>query len=553
MIDPKQIPALLKKHGSLKAIKRAYDADGKTCGWRMLSRSYATAVEQGLMEPLRLGRKTNAHLKKPIVTVKQRAKARRTTKHRHHTYILTCAQNNTEVHLPTWVNLLALAKDRKAKVMVSTFLYAARSHWQKNLDKGRQAKAGDNDDLWYAPQIIPFRSDDRVEIAPGLVWCGELNISPTAAAPLSGLDVYTARDSMIAPHVTHAMESIATLGGSGAKLNFTTGTVTQRNYIQRKEGFKAEFHHSYGALLVEVDDAGHWWVRQLMADSDGTIHDLDTKVEDGIVSHGHRVEAVELGDTHNEVRDPVVHAATFGPGGLVDVLDPKFIFVNDIIDMGRRSHHNVKDPYQGILAHALGQESVRDVVQGAKDFISEIADPSRRQIVIKSSNHDRHLDGWLGRVDGRLDPINADYWGLLNHWKTNYIMANKHIPDMLQLAIMMPDPDFEVRTRSLFLDGNSSFVICPKFGGGIECAMHGDRGANGSRGSARQFANVGRRSNVGHSHSARIHQGCWQAGTNSQIDLGYNQGLSAWTHSDIITYPNSKRAMVTFFAGKWRA
>lgn len=552
MIDPKKIPALLEKHGSLKAAYRA-----RVASWRQLRKAYSVAIEQGYIDPPRLGRKTNAHLKKPVVTVKQRVRAKKAKKQRHHTYILTCAQNNTAVHLPTWVNLLALAQDRGAKVMVSTFLYAARSHWHKNLDKGRQARADDDDDddddLWFASEIMPFRSDDRIEIAPGLVWCGELNISPTAAAPLSGLDVYTARDSMIAPHVTHAMESIATLGGSGAKLNYTTGTVTQRNYIQRKEGFKAEFHHSYGALLVEVDDEGHWWVRQLMADSDGTIYDLDTKVEDGVVTSGHRVEAIELGDTHNEVRDPVVHRETFGKDGLVETLDPKYIFVNDIIDMGRRSHHNAKDPYQGILAYASGQESVRDVVAGAKRFIEEISDPNRRQIVIKSSNHDRHLDGWLGRVDGRLDPINADYWGLLNHWKTNYIMANKMIPDMLALAISMPDPDFEARTNSVFLDGNSSFVICPKFGGGIECAMHGDRGANGSRGSARQFAKVGRRSNVGHSHSARIHQGCWQAGTNSLLDLGYNQGLSAWTHSDIITYPNSKRAMVTFFAGKWRA
>jgi hypothetical protein len=37
------------------------------------------------------------------------------------------------------------------------------------------------------------------------------------------------------------------------------------------------------------------------------------------------------------------------------------------------------------------------------------------------------------------------------------------------------------------------------------------------------------------------------------MDLGYNVGLSAWSHSDIITYANGKRAIVTFFRGKWRA
>lgn len=549
-MTPQDIPAILVKHGSIKAANRAGVAS-----LRQLNKHHAEAVRLGLVVPPTLGRKTHNHLKKPVVTVKQRAKAKRTIKQRHHTYILTCAQNNTHVHLPTWLNILALAKHEEAKIMVSTFLYAARSHWQKNLDKKVKGKRdeNDNDDLWWDDHIAPFRCDDRVEIAKGLVFCGELNISPTAASPLSGLDVFTGRASMVAPHVTHAMESIATIGGDGAKLNFTTGTVTQRNYIQRKEGFKAEFHHVYGALLVEVDEDGHWWARQLSADSEGTIYDLGRCVKDGIVTEGHRVEAVTLGDTHNEKKDMIVHRATFGEDGLVSVLNPKFIFVHDLVDMGRRGHHNIKDPYAMMLAYASKEESVREVVEGARDFLVEIADPYTRKIVVVNSNHDRHLDGWITDNDGRFDPVNADYWGLLNHWKTNFIMSNKMIPDMLALAITMPAEDFEAKNNVVFLDGNSSFVICEKFAGGIECALHGDRGANGSRGSRRQFAKMGRRSNVGHSHSAGITQGCFQAGTNSDLDLGYNKGLSAWTHSDIITYANGKRAIVTFFRGKWRA
>jgi hypothetical protein len=170
------------------------------------------------------------------------------------------------------------------------------------------------------------------------------------------------------------------------------------------------------------------------------------------------------------------------------------------------------------------------------------------------SNHDDHLDRWLTENDGRFDPVNADYWGLLNHWKTEYIMRHHSIPDMLHLAITNSDYDFARRNKITFLTDDNSFVICPKSGNGIECGLHGDRGANGSRGSRRQFAkSLGRRSNVGHSHSAGITQGCFQAGTNSLLKLSYNQGLSSWTHSDIITYVNGKRAIVTFFNGKWRA
>jgi len=146
-MTPQDIPALYLKHGSLKAIARAV---GRS--YHYVQIRYNAAVSDGLMEPLALGRKTQAALKAPTVKIKQRTKALKTKKHRHHTYILTCAQNNTAIHMPTWLNLLALAKDREAKIFVSTFLYAARSHWQKNLDKGRAAKndAG-HDDLLVRP------------------------------------------------------------------------------------------------------------------------------------------------------------------------------------------------------------------------------------------------------------------------------------------------------------------------------------------------------------------------------------------------------------------
>ena len=548
-MTPQEIPALYLKHKSLKAIARATGVYREKV--RLL---YTEAVRLGLMEHVTLGGKSHAHYKNPTIK-KQRVKALKTRKDTHHTFILTCAQNNTDLHLPTWMNLLALALHDNAKVYVSEFIYSKRGLGARN-DKA-QLKGGkpSQEEVWFDPRIAPFVNNDRVEIAKGLVWCGELNIIPTAVSPLSGLEVYTGRASMVAPHVTLAMESIPGLGGDGAKLNYTTGTVTQRNYIQRKEGFKAEFHHCYGALLVEVDDDGHWFCRQLNADSDGTIYDLDRCAKDGRVTHGHRVEAINLGDTHNDEKDETVHAATFGAAGLVETLDPKFIFVHDVLDFDRRGHHRIKDPYEMMLRYAQKRESVHVEVSQVRRFIVNAADPERREIVIVRSNHDDHLDRWMRENDGRFDPVNAEYWGYLNHLKTSYIMVHKAVPDMLALAIRhMGDIYFEKTHNVRFLNSDSSFVICPKSGNGIECGLHGDRGANGTRGSRRQFAkSLGRRSNIGHSHSAGITQGCFQAGTNSLLKLSYNQGLSSWTHSDIITYANGKRAIVTFFNGKWRA
>jgi hypothetical protein len=477
--------------------------------------------------------------------LKQRAKALKPRKVRHKAYILTCAQNNTEVHGPALQNLEALADHHDAKIMCSTFRYARQSMWQTNLDKKPSDDAVGG--IWFDPAIAKYISDDRVEIAKGLVWCGELNISPTAARPLSGMEVYTGRASMIAPHTHLQMQSIATVGGSGAKLNYTTGAITLRNYIQRKEGFKAEFHHTIGGLLVETDSNGHWWVRQLNADSDGTIYDLDLKVEDGHVTEGHRVEAITFGDIHLDNIDERVRDATWNAGGMVDHLKPRYQFCHDIIDFSRRSHHSIDDPYKMFQRYVTQRESVGDELENVAEFLEWIKRADSETVVV-DSNHDRALRRWLASVDGRRDPVNASIWSLLNATLIQYIEKHGEEPKSL-LGLALATLDVPAR----FLGVDDGFVILPDHAGGIECGMHFDLGANGSRGSLRQFAKLGRRSNGGHSHSAGIDGGAYQAGTKSKLQLEYNHGPSSWSHTDIVTYANSKRSLVTFYEGKYHA
>lgn len=545
MIDPATISDLYAQHGSLRAIARA-----KGWAYSSVQAAYATAVSQSLMPVIPMGAKTHAHHKTTIVS-KQRVKALRAKRTRHRRYILTCAQNNTNVHAEVWKSLKTLAKHYGAEIFVSAILYSKRGLGARNDKAQLKTSAGyhktrDQDEIWFDPAIVPYINNDRVEIAKGLVWCGELNISPTAARPLSGLESYTGRASMVVPHTHIAMQSIATVGGA-AKLNYTTGAVTLRNYIQRKEGFKAEFHHCYGGLLVEVDDDGHWWVRQLNADSDGTIYDLDVKVSGGKVTTGNRVEAITFGDVHVANIDADVAKATWRKGGMVDKLRPRFQIVHDVLDFYSRSHHTIKDPYKKLARHVSRKESVQEELLGVAGFLRKIA-RSDCQTIVVDSNHDRHLDRWLRENDGRFDPVNARYWSALNARLVEYISEHGHEPENM-LAFAYEHANLPAR----FLTTDTSFVICQQFGGGIECALHGDQGANGARGGIRQFAKMGRRSNVGHSHSAGIDGGCWQTGTKSKLKLEYNHGLSSWTHSDIITYANGKRAIVTFFNNKWRA
>lgn len=544
-VDPKDIPALLAEHGSLRKAAVALGV-GRT----VTQKAYQQAVAQGIMEHVKMGGKSRADQKPKTVA---RIEALKTKKTRHKRYILTSAQNNTLVHEGTWDNLKALAAHYDAEIFVSTFLYAGRSMWQVNRDK-RKAKAGERAELWYDAKVVPYINNDRVEIASGLVWCGESNISPTAERPLSGFEVYTGRASGIFPHTHLQMQSIATVGGSGTKFNYTTGTVTLRNYIQCKAGLKAEFHHSYGALLVEVDDDGYWWVRQLCADSDGTIYDLDVRAARGKITTGHRVEGIVFGDAHVKQMDPAVKEATWGKGGMVDVLKPRFQFIHDVLDMYARNHHTIKDPYKMFKRYVQGADSVAEEVRGVADFLRWIKRKDCQTVVVPS-NHDRHLGQWLAENDARHDPVNAKFWSWLNNLTMDHIELHKEEPDHLGLAITTLEPNFEEQAQCYFLPADSSFVLLPKIAGGIEMGLHFDQASNGARGSLRAFAKMGRRSSGGHSHSSGIDGGAFQSGTKSYIRLEYTHGPSSWSWSDIIHYENGKRAIITFYGPKpkWRA
>ncbi len=461
--------------------------------------------------------------------------------------LFSSAQNNTHIHDGLWVNLLALKKRHKADLFISRFTYNKAGHGTKAVKPGT-LKASDTQELWYDERIIPFVMDRSLQVAPGLVFCGEQNISPTASRPLSGLDSYTGRQSCMIPHVKLAMDSVASGKFEPTKFMYTTGTVTVRNYIQKKAGLKAQFHHCYGALLVEVNSDGDWWVRQLNADSDGTLYDWDLRVKDGKVTTGHRVEAVTWGDWHVPSNDPVVTDLAYRKGGIVDQLRPKYQFMHDIDDFRARSHHDRKDPHKKFRRYVEGRDLVEQEIQLVADFLHKAHRPWMETVVV-DSNHDQALSRWLREADFRDDPPNA-----LFYLRTSLALYG---------AIARHDKDFHVLEHAVksyykncaatFLREGQSFVICPDANGGIQCGEHGDLGPGGRPGTDMTFSKLGRKVNRGHPHKASIYDGVYTVGCGCLLDMEWNRGQSAWSHTFTLTYENGKRTHVTIWNGKEKA
>jgi hypothetical protein len=463
-------------------------------------------------------------------------------------YIVTTAQNNTYVHDEFWRNLQAYAAHVKAKIMVSQITYNKASYGKNSVKPGKGPSSQDFDDIWYDDCLQGYFFGDRISVAPTLTLCGEQNIIPTATRPLSGFQTYPGTNSSaIFPHTTIAMECVPVMQGTEVKINYTTGAVTARNYIAKKAGLKAEYHHAYGALIVEVDCKGDWWVRQLNAKDDGSFSDLDLHIQKGKVTAGNRIEAINWGDIHWEVIDPAVAAANWGKGGIIDSLKPKYQFLHDTIDFHARNHHQRQNPHANFKRWRDDRANVRAEFIRVRDFINDTCHRPFCETVVVDSNHDGALERWLREGEYRTDPENAVFF--LECQAMKYLAIDQRIEKFHLIENVMKS--LGVREGVRFLQEDESFVICGA--PGIECGMHGHLGPNGSRGTAGALSRIGKKANTGHSHTACIMQGLYVAGTCSKLRLEYTKGPSSWTHSHIVTYPSGKRAIITLRNGKWRA
>lgn len=459
------------------------------------------------------------------------------------TFVFTSAQANTILNEKFWVSLMALVEDRQASLHISRFTYN-KQRFGKNSVKPGTHEASDDDDIWFDPRIEPFVSDEQVQIAPDLIWCGELNIIPTRVDPITGFENYGRGASIVMPHTKMAMRSVPTMKDEPARFCYTTGTVTARNYIEKAAGQKASLHHVYGALLVEVDETGQWWARQINADADGTVYDLNDKyTPDGGIERGQPVEIITHGDIHGNKVDLDVVAVMTEEGGVLDTLQPRHQVFHDSIDFQPRNHHNIRDPHFLHQMHAEGKDSVMDEF----GFTAEVLTAFMRhysQHWIVTSNHDQAIEGWLRNIAGFSDPVNLWFWLAMNLYCTECREKQRK-----------PRPFAEAMGKALglqahrfsFIHEDDSLVLA-----GIENGLHGHLGPNGARGNPKNLRTVGK-ANTGHTHSAGIVDGVYTAGVFGNLDMGYNKGLSSWSHSFIVTYANGKRTIVTIKNGRaWR-
>jgi hypothetical protein len=442
-------------------------------------------------------------------------------------FVVTAAQTLTEINKDFLESLENYCRIRNAKLFVIPFDYGLGSDFSD--DKVPEE--------YLLKDSTTFKNKLRV--------LANLRIIPTAENPLGGLDYLSKGDSLIVPHTQLQCKSIAVNSVDSPSMLITTGVITRPNYSITKQGMKADFNHSYSAIVVENSEE-EFHLRVLNADESGGFYDISGYYTGSSHSPIEYVEALVTGDEHVMfASDSVVDATYKAKDSIVNTLKPRKIVRHDVLDSFSVSHHHKNNFLVKYGKYITGQNSIEQELNDTLNFIISTT-PSFSESLIVSSNHNDHLLKWLNEADPKQEPWNAKIYHKLMYEMLNAVVITDDGAEYVN--------PFELWCKSIykkdnikFLGRNESVRIHD-----IEISNHGDVGMNGSRGSITQYSKLAYKQIIGHSHTPGINKGAYQVGTSSKLKLEYSRGPSSWMNTHCVIYPNGKRQLINIINGKWK-
>lgn len=445
------------------------------------------------------------------------------------TYVITSCQNDTSINRDFYESLKTYCEHNNAKLLVLK-TQMLTSHNQ------------------MFPPVWGADTEDIVEgnisISDKILILNQFRISVSVANPLAGLDDISKGKHLILGHNQLQMRTLPSNSPKNPIFAHTTGTISYPNYTITKAGYKAEEHHSFSAICVEIGEDDYINFRVLCADDEGCFYDVNGYYTPTEWRPLESVEALITGDEHAVFIDPDVLQNTYtNKDSMTSVLKPKVIVRHDVLDFYSGSHHHESNYLLKYKKVASDQNSVEEELVRTVDHIVSTT-PEDATCYIISSNHNDHLTKWLNSVDPKSDLRNAK----LYHWFMYNLMS--YIDDT---GIMMDPLELWVRSRYFHADTNIEFIgrqdeLCIK---DIVISEHGDNGLNGSRGSPAQFAKFSKKHIIGHSHSPKIEKGCYQVGTSTDR-LEYAKGKTTWANTHCVIYPNGTRQLLHIIKNKWK-
>ncbi len=396
---------------------------------------------------------------------------------------------------------------------------------------------------WWAPELDGHMLDDEIRPHPLLSFM-TTKAQATAANPLPArVSGRTKARSAVIGHPQLCMRTVPTPQEKLPKLLYTTGAVTEKRYGESLAGDQAQFHHTAAAVVVEIrGDRFH--LREITWDGEKFI-DYDKAYYADHVEDAPPPEAISMGDIHAPYGPAEnVMEATFGPGGIYDVLHPRRLFLHDLGDMKSVNPH---EQGKRLTRAAMWRDDKTNLYQEllrTKGWLLDL--PEFEEVLVVRSNHDYFLDRWLETGERNVEPENAEMYHRLAGEMLAHHRRHGAFPIPFEVALRWIGQDpFPENIR--FLKFDESYQLLD-----VEMGMHGHLGPNGARGSIRNLSQIGTRSIVGHGHGPGIWQGVYMGGLSAEYRQGYNIGPSGWLQSHVLLHANGYRQMCHIIKNHWR-
>jgi len=427
-------------------------------------------------------------------------------------YIISSAQTSSPINIKFLNNIETYAKFIGAEIgIIATRYKNPTSVWKEEGD------------VWDE-RIHKYLTAQRQLLHKDLILLADLKIQATSPNPTSGIELFGDGASCIVGCPRIEMRSVPVLPSQKQKFLYSTGSVTVPSFTDSVAGGKAGEHHSYGFVVVEIEDNEVVHMRSVSANNEGNFNDLIYRIENQSIFK-EEVECLVWGDSHFAKKEKAVTNAF---RELCSDLGVTFSVLHDVWDSESINTHNIKNP---IVQHQLMKEGKDDLKKELQQMEKELGwfEENMSTTLVISSNHDDMLDRAMVQGDWRDNLKNAEIFLKMLKLKLSGKANNGIIPYCINKKFNYIQA----------LGINSSYM---KYG--VELGLHGHKGPNGSKGSINSFSKLSTKTIIGHSHSPAIKGGCYQVGVACKMDHQYNSGLTGWAYASCTLNKHGKRQMI---------
>jgi hypothetical protein len=323
----------------------------------------------------------------------------------------------------------------------------------------------------------------------------------------------------------------------------TTGALTKpdyksKRYMSDRTAYLADHDHVMGAIIVEILNEKRFHFRQVQANRFGHFADIGILYTPN-TGKLYPPDSIALGDLHSGETDATAKARFItDKDSVVAVTGTRRGIVHDGFNGKSINHHELRNL---VLRAQLARDCKIDLLSELKGYAADLDELTEifDETVIDESNHDEFLIRYLAEGTFLKEPHNSAIGAKLYQAA---IEGHNPVRFALEQVVGLEHPE-----KIRWLSRDEDFKVA-----GIELGAHGDKGANGARGSLRAMENAYGNSVSGHAHTPEILRGAWQVGTLSKLKLEYNIGPSSWMHTSCLVYPNGMRQLINVIDGQWR-